>query len=241
MIHYSFHPEIYAVLICVHEIQMIARSEKYVSICSDSPVALIALQAAKTTSRLVQQCQKALNDISTWYSTGLFWVPEHSGVCGTEISDEPAREGTSRQFVGPELPLGVSRQNIGEKIKYWMDNKHKAMWWGLTSTQREAQKLILGPSVTAKTKLLSFNRTQSRVVTGLHTRHNTLRRHLYLMGLISSPLCSRCAAEEETSAHILCEYEALASLRHAYLNLRCSIPKCLWNKRWEKFRQTQQW
>ena len=26
-----------------------------------------------------------------------------------------------------------------------------------------------------------------------------------------------------------------------HLNLRCSIPKCLWNKRWEKFRQTQQW
>ena len=28
---------------------------------------------------------------------------------------------------------------------------------------------------------------------------------------------------------------------NVYLNLRCSIPKCLWNKRWEKFRQTQQW
>ena len=28
---------------------------------------------------------------------------------------------------------------------------------------------------------------------------------------------------------------------YSLLNLRCSIPKCLWNKRWEKFRQTQQW
>ena len=37
------------------------------------------------------------------------------------------------------------------------------------------------------------------------------------MGLSDSPLYRRCAAEEETSAHILCECEALASLRHAYL------------------------
>jgi len=64
---------------------------------------------------------------------------------------------------------------------------------------------------------LSFNRTQSRAVTGLLTGHNTLRRHLRLMGLSDSPLCRRCGVGEETSAHILCECEVLASLRHAYL------------------------
>jgi hypothetical protein len=69
----------------------------------------------------------------------------------------------------------------------------------------------------ANARFLSFNRTQSRAVTGLLTRHNTLRRHLHLMGLSDSPLCWRCGAEDETSAHILCECEALASLRHVYL------------------------
>jgi hypothetical protein len=54
-------------------------------------------------------------------------------------------------------------------------------------------------------------------VTGLFTGYNTLRRHLYLMGLIASPLCRRCGAEKEISVHILFEYEALASLKHAYL------------------------
>jgi len=34
------------------------------------------------------------------------------------------------------------------------------------------------------------------------------------MGLTNSPLCWRCGAEDETSAHILCECEAVASLRH---------------------------
>ena len=37
------------------------------------------------------------------------------------------------------------------------------------------------------------------------------------MGLSDSPLGRRCGAEDETSAHILCECEALSSLRHVYL------------------------
>jgi len=30
-------------------------------------------------------------------------------------------------------------------------------------------------------------------------------------------MCRKCGTEEETSVHILCECEALASLRHTYL------------------------
>jgi len=85
------------------------------------------------------------------------------------------------------------------------------------STQRQAQKLISGPSPSTKTRLLSFNRTQSRVVTGLLTGLNSLRRHLYVMGLINNPTCRKCGTEEEISFHILCECEALASLRYACL------------------------
>jgi len=64
---------------------------------------------------------------------------------------------------------------------------------------------------------MTFNRIQSRVVTGLLTGHNTLRRHLYLVELLNSPLFRKCGVGEETSAHSLYECEALASLRHAYL------------------------
>jgi hypothetical protein len=62
----------------------------------------------------------------------------------------------------------------------------------------------------------SFNRTQSSAVTDLLTGHNTVRRHLYIMGLSDSPLC-RCGAEDESLDNILCECAALASLRHVYL------------------------
>jgi hypothetical protein len=65
-------------------------------------------------------------------------------------------------------------------------------------------------------KFLSLNR-ESRVVTGLLTGHNTLCRHLHLIGLRDSLLARKCRVEDETSAHNLCCCEALASIRHARL------------------------
>jgi len=47
--------------------------------------------------------------------------------------------------------------------------------------------------------------------------HNTLRRHMCMMGIGNDPWCRKCGTEEETSIHILCECEALASLRYIYL------------------------
>jgi len=60
--------------------------------------------------------------------------------------------------------------------------------------------------------------TQSRVVIDLLTGQKTLIRHLYVMGLSNNATCRMCGTEEETSVHILCECEALASLRHAYVS-----------------------
>jgi hypothetical protein len=37
------------------------------------------------------------------------------------------------------------------------------------------------------------------------------------MGLCDSPICRKCGTGEESSVYILCECEALASLRHTYL------------------------
>ena len=63
-----------AILPCVYKIQFQNRLEKYTIICSDSETALKALQAIRT-SPLVQQCQRALNDISTWYVGGAVLGP----------------------------------------------------------------------------------------------------------------------------------------------------------------------
>jgi hypothetical protein len=72
---------------------------------------------------------------------------------------------------------------MGNKIQCCLDKHHTALWQGLAGTQRQARELISDPRLAAKTRLLSFNRTQSRVVIGLLTGHNTLKRHLHFMGL----------------------------------------------------------
>jgi len=98
------------------------------------------------------------------------------------------------------------------------DGRITSFWQG-GSTQRQARELISCPSPAARTRHLSFYRTQSRVVICLLTGHNTTRKHLHIMELTNSPLGRRCGAADETSAPILCECEceALASLRHVNL------------------------
>jgi hypothetical protein len=59
--------------------------------------------------------------------------------------------------------------------------------------------------------------TLSRVVIGLLTGHNILRRYLYVLGLSNNSTCRKCGTEEEISVHVLCECEVLASLRLTHL------------------------
>jgi hypothetical protein len=108
-----------------------------------------------------------------------------------------------------------------------MDNQHLVLWHGPCSTQRLAWELISGPKPATRAQSSSFNRTQSRIVIGLPNGHNTFRRHWFVMGLSNKPTCRKCGTEEETSVHILCECEALASLRHAHLGSFFMGPKVI--------------
>jgi len=112
-----------------------------------------------------------------------------------------------------------------------MDNQHMEVWPCLTRTHRQARKLAV------KIRLLSCSRIQSRIVTGLLTGHSTLTISRCSMGLIDTPLCGRCGAAKETWAHILCECEALVTLRRANLgfffmdpeDVRILILGAIWN------------
>jgi hypothetical protein len=138
-------------------------------------------------------------------------------VKGNETAEKLTRDGSVQRFVGLQPFMGVSRQNIRWRMKRWMEKQHLVLWCGPCSSQRQDWELITGPDLATRARLLSFNRTQSRDVIGLLTEQNTLRRHLQIMGLSNNPICRKCSTEEETSVHILCKCEPLASLRHTYL------------------------
>jgi len=127
-----------------------------------------------------------------------------------------AHKGGNCSPVWLEPALGVSRQITRRKMLHWIHSQLLAIWWVVTSTQRQAQKWSQTLAILLKL-CFCHNRIQSKVVTGLLTGSNTLRRHCYIMGLIAGFLCRRCGAEEETSVHVLLECEALAALWDAYL------------------------
>jgi hypothetical protein len=108
-----------------------------------------------------------------------------------EIADKLAKDGAVQRFVGHEPFFGVSRQNVRRKMKGWMEKQYLVLWNGPCSTQRQARELISGPDLATRARILSFNRTQCRVVIGLLTGHNTLRRHLYIMQLSNNPICRK--------------------------------------------------
>jgi hypothetical protein len=86
-----------------------------------------------------------------------------------------------------------------------------------TRTQRQTRKLISSANPAAKTRHFSFSRAQSRVVIGHLTGHKPLRRRLHLIGLTNNPLCMRCGADYETSAHMVCECKGSASPTDMYI------------------------
>jgi len=172
---------------------------------------MIRLKYIATTSHncqnnvyVIQQCQQELDDIPVRHFVGLCRVPGHAGVRGNEIADKLPRSGSAQRFVGPEPFLRVSRQNIRIKLNRWMGKQHLALWRGTCDTQRPARELIPGPDRATEARLLSLNRTQTKVVIGLLTGHNTLRRYLCIMGIGNDPMCRKCGTEEKTSVHILC-------------------------------------
>jgi hypothetical protein len=208
--------EVFTILAYAHDIYSHETPEKHISICSDSLAALKGLGSVRTTSPLVFRCQEALNDISTRHTVGLYWVSGHSGVRGNETAGRLVRGGSASNFVGPQPVLRASKRDLSNKISRWLLNQRLWKWQDLGPSQRQARELISGPNRGTRAKFLSLSREQSRVIIGLLTGNNTLYRHLHLMGLRDNPLCRKCGAEE-TSAHIQCKCEVLASSRHTYL------------------------
>jgi len=119
--------------------------------------------------------------------------------------------------VPPRTGPKQSNRNAGlGDLEFWEEMQYFS-GWGSWWQPKTGSRINFGTLSGCLGRSLSFNRTQSRAFTGLLTGLNTLRRHLHLIGLSDSPLCRRYGAEDEISVHILCECEALATLRHVYL------------------------
>jgi hypothetical protein len=55
----------------------------------------------------------------------------------------------------------------------------------------------------------------------------SLKGHLFKLGLVESPGCDRCKQAFQTASHLLCDVEALATLRFRHLGQNFMKPGAL--------------
>ena len=96
---------------------------------------------------------------------GLYWFAGHTGIRDNEITDELARVGSAMGFLGPEPALGVSWRVAQKKLGRWSTSTGQV--GGTLATPKDRPEIHSREPVWVPGPNLSFNRTKSRVVTGL--------------------------------------------------------------------------
>jgi hypothetical protein len=103
-------------------------------------------------------------------------------------------------------------------IRGWTNRKHPEYWQTIHGL-RQAKDFLKRTSARRAGELLSLNRNQLRILTGLFTGHCHLKGHL-----VDSPECDRCKQASETASHVLGNCEALAAIRFRYLGYHFMKP-----------------
>ncbi|XP_050521071.1 uncharacterized protein LOC126894245 isoform X2 [Daktulosphaira vitifoliae] len=195
---------------------LLVYKNRKITILSDSQAALKALCNDQVNSKLVLECRETLESLSRFNKVTLAWVPGHNGVTGNENADFLARKGAENTYVGPEPVVGLTEQSLKALPKNWCRDLHRKIWKYLV-VPRQSKMFIKTPGLLLG-DLNSMTRHQISTLTGLLTGHGHLFKHLNAMGVSESPLCRKCGVEEKDSFHIMCECEALSTLRSNYLN-----------------------
>jgi ribonuclease HI len=220
-----FQAELYALMKCAEIVTRAGWQSQRVIIFSDSQAALKALDSYRVDSWLVNECRQSMELAATNNQVKLVWVRGHSGIDGNEKADQVAKKAAQRPYLGPEPVLSVPWAQTRADLKGWLREQHQRFWIERPG-MRQSRQFITEPSKRASEELLRLNRMQIRAVVGLLTGHALLKRHLALIGVIQNDtMCRLCSLEQETAYHVLCECEALATMRMQQLGMAFPTPE----------------
>jgi len=133
------------------------------------------------------------------------------GINGNETADELARQGSLHLLIGPECALDIFAKVARGVIRDWTSRKYEEHWQSI-SGRRQAKGFIKKPSAKRPGELLTLSRNLLRILTGPLTGHFFMKGHLF---------CDRCKQASEMVSHVLCDYDALATL--GYRSLSCNL------------------
>jgi hypothetical protein len=227
----TFHAEIYAIERCAR--LLMTSSHQMVVICVSSSSALSALEAYRTTSRVVADAHWALNDLAVTRQVILANVSGslHPGFNEVRCL---AQAGTSLPVAMPS-PVGVSSSVGKAAINQWCLMAHGKQW-RLDKGHRQSH-LFLGYTLRSNQDyrwILSLRRKDCRILVGLLTGHNSLLRHLNMIGVVPNGLCPSCHRAEETSQHFLCDCPTFSSTRKSVYGDFMLIPDSIRDSGWKK-------
>jgi ribonuclease HI len=212
-----FLAEIYTIKACAMENVETSYIGRNIYVLSERQAAIKDLDSFQTNSKLVVwDCYQSLVKLAEHNSIQPIWVPGHMGIDGNEIADQLAREGSPHPLTGPQPALGISAKGARRVISDCTSRKHEEHWQFIRG-QRQVKGFLKKPSARKAAELPNLSRNQLRIMTGLLTGHRNFKGHLFKPGLINSPECQRCKQASETASHVLCDCEALATLRFRHL------------------------
>ena len=88
-----------------------------------------------------------------------------------------------------------------------------ARLWEVMQTGRFTQCLLPKPDLKLSKSLLSFSRLDVKSIIRMLTQHNGLRDHLFRIGRVDDPICSKCGEGPETPLHVFESCPALLALK----------------------------
>lgn len=169
---------------------------------SDSQAAIRAISSTNITSVMVLDTTNQLNKLATRNTVEIRWIPGHKGVQGNETADEMARKGSAAQPIGPEPFLPIPQSLIQKQIHDYLFRLHIKQYRNIPISDK-GKIPLLTTLQRYKYRTPKLSTAHRRWLTWLLTGHSPLAYFQHRAQNFTSPHCSFCPGEEETSEHFL--------------------------------------
>ena len=173
---------------------------KYIKIFSDSQAALLALNNAEITSKLVHETKQALNLLAqNTRRVNLVWIKAHVGHPGNEVADELAKEATRKEAIDNKIdtPLAVIKDKLEDKYR----DKWNKEWHEYKEAKHTKEFYKTCDKSKAKIAIKLPRVTLSRLVK-LVTGHGDLAYFYSKIEPDTNPICRFCKERNETFIHL---------------------------------------
>jgi len=190
-------------------------------ILTDNQSAVKALKSTWTTSTLLQNCIKALNELSLIAIVDIRWIKAHVNHRGNEHADMLAKTGASKTF--PDVILHLDSEDVDipaptsyrNKIIYEGINEQWTEEWMDDPRYRQSKFFYRKPDKLKAYKMILSTKKQIGLMIQFLTGHGFLRRHINLLDIESGkdpptpPECRLCNSHTETPIHLITECEVI--------------------------------